>query len=93
MRYICFLAIIHLQERKIARLTNDNLQKQMKRPVYPIARPVLSNGSEYRIPCTRKVLGLQYYRDVRGTINRHVWNEMQVRPRRVTGTVKVRLII
>jgi hypothetical protein len=45
---------------------------------YPIARPSLGEGSEYRIPSVRLVLGLRYYSDDRGMINRHIWNEMQV---------------
>lgn len=71
-------AIIHLQQRRIYRLTNENLEGQMGRNQYPIAKPVIEDGSEYRIPCTRLVLGLKYYDDARGTINRHIWNEMQV---------------
>ncbi|KAJ9113698.1 hypothetical protein QFC22_006007 [Naganishia vaughanmartiniae] len=84
-----YMAIIHLQQRKIYRLTNESLEGQMGRSQYPISKPVIEDGSEYRIPCTRLVLGLKYYDDARGTINRHIWNEMQSTARAVIASARL----
>lgn len=49
-----------------------------KKSKYPLPRPKFTKDSEYRMPCPRLILGLRYYTDERGDINRHIWNEMQV---------------
>lgn len=72
------IAIIHAQKRKLDRLTNERVLDELARSEYPIAKPLLTEGSTWRIPCTRVVFGLRHYNDDRGDINRHIWNEMQV---------------
>jgi hypothetical protein len=74
-----FIAIIATQQAKIHRMANEKLLGQVAiRGEYPIARPVFTQASEFRLPCTRKIFGLWFFPGQRGVINRHVWKEMQV---------------
>ena len=72
-------AIIHMQRRTIERMQFQALRNQMrKQSAYPLPQPVFPSGSEYRIPCTRLILGLHYHTDERRDVNRFIWHEIQV---------------
>ncbi|KAJ9095579.1 hypothetical protein QFC20_006626 [Naganishia adeliensis] len=79
-----YLAIIAEQQRRIQTLVHRDLTRQMHQDTtYPIGRPSFAKGSDFRLPCTRVVLGLRHFPGDRGMINRRIWNEMQATTRAV----------
>ncbi|KAJ9124354.1 hypothetical protein QFC22_001154 [Naganishia vaughanmartiniae] len=79
-----YMDIIAEQQRRIQTLINRDLTRQIaQNTTYPIGRPSFATGGEYRLPCTRLILGLRYFPGERGMINRRIWNEMQANTRAV----------